>query len=147
MDNKIHEDQKNQLPLLKSWEQKQGVRRNSRVLHLPPAYNTTKEVSKPPKTPLWSNLWQPPTLTPYKEPTCPQLGEEQGNLLFVLIPHCCSRGHNKALPEFLVWPLISFYRLRIPRTLMGNTLKLCQTFVIFLRARGFATKTCCPGHW
>ena len=39
-----------------------------------------------------------PTLTPYKEPARPA-------------PPCCSRGPSKALPEFLVWPLINSYCL------------------------------------
>ena len=40
---------KPQLPLLKSREQKQGVRSKSRVLHMRPALNTTKGVGRPPK--------------------------------------------------------------------------------------------------
>ena len=47
MNNKIQRDQKitqTQLPILKSWEQKQGVGSKSRVLHIPPALNTTKGV-------------------------------------------------------------------------------------------------------
>ena len=40
--------------------------------------------------------------------------------LFVLPTPCCSGDPNKALPEFLVWPLINFYWLRKPRTLEGN---------------------------
>ena len=56
-----------------------------------------------------------PTLTSYKEPACLHLGVgggEQGKLLLVFTPPCCSRGPNKALPEFLVWPLINFYWLK-----------------------------------
>ena len=48
-----------------------------------------------------------PTLTPYKEPACPSSRSNQGNLLLVFAPLCCSL--NKALPEFLVQPLINFY--------------------------------------
>ena len=44
---------------------------------------------------------------------------EQGNVLFVLTPHCCSRGPSNALPEFLVWPLISFGWLGKAKTLVG----------------------------
>ena len=51
------------------------------------------------------------TLTPYKEPARPSSGSEQGNLLSVLAPPCCSRRPNKVLPEFLVWPLVHFYSL------------------------------------
>ena len=50
-----------------------------------------------------------PTLTPYKKPARPPSGSKQGNLLLVLAPPCCSRGPNKALPEFLVWPPVNFY--------------------------------------
>ena len=51
-----------------------------------------------------------PTLTPYKKQACPPQGvSNQGNLLFVLTAHCCSRGPSKALPKFLVWPLVNFY--------------------------------------
>ena len=54
------------------------------------------------------------TLTPCKEQArpstpWPQGASQQGNLLFVLTPPCCRKGPNKALPEFLVWPLINFY--------------------------------------
>ena len=49
------------------------------------------------------------TLTPCKEPARPALTKgEQGNLLSVLAPPCCSRGPSKALPAFLVWPFINF---------------------------------------
>jgi len=33
----------------------------------------------------------------------------------------CSRGLNKALPEFVVWLLFSLYWFRRPRTLVSNT--------------------------
>ena len=49
-----------------------------------------------------------PTLTPYNEQARqrpPQGASKHGNLLFVLTPASFSRGPNKALPEFLVWPL------------------------------------------
>lgn len=47
-----------------------------------------------------------------------------GNLLLALTPSCCSRGPNKALPEFLVWSLTinNFYWLRKPRALAGTLL-------------------------
>ena len=35
---------------------------------------------------------------------------------------CYSRGSSRALPEFLVWPLVNFYWLRRPRTLISNIL-------------------------
>ena len=55
------------LPLLKSQEQEVGVRSKSRVLCIPPALNTTKGVSKPPKPPLWPAAGCTLTLTLYKE--------------------------------------------------------------------------------
>ena len=47
-----------------------------------------------------------------------------GNLWFALAPSCCSRGPNKAVPEFLVWPLTinNIYWLRKPRTLVYTLL-------------------------
>ena len=60
MNNKIQKDQKDQLPLLKSQEQKQGVRSQSRVLHMPPAHTTTKGVGKPPKLAFQPNPWAHP---------------------------------------------------------------------------------------
>ena len=57
----IQRDQKTQLPLLKSLEQKQGVRRKSRVLRMPPAHTTTtRGVGKTPKPPLQPNPWTHP---------------------------------------------------------------------------------------
>ena len=43
-----------------------------------------------------------PTLTPYKEPTNPTSRSEEGKLLLVLAPSCCSKILNKPLLEFLV---------------------------------------------
>ena len=51
---------KAQLPLLKNWEQKQGVRSKSRVLCMPPAHDAPKGVCKPPKPPLQADLWTGP---------------------------------------------------------------------------------------
>ena len=91
-----------QLPLLKSQEPKQGVGSKSRVLCMSPAHSTTKGVGGP-------TSGHAPTLIPYKQPAHPTSGREQGKLLHVLSALCCSGGPNKALPEFLVWPLINFY--------------------------------------
>ena len=49
-----------QLPLLKSQEQKQGVRSKTRVLRMLPALNTTRGVGRPPKPPLRPNPWTYP---------------------------------------------------------------------------------------
>ena len=59
------------------------------------------------------------TFTPYKEPAHTRSGSEQGNLLLVFAPFCTCRSPYKALPEFLVWPLVNFYWLRRPRKLVG----------------------------
>ena len=60
------------------------------------------------------------TLTPFKGPAHPLPGSEQGHLLLILAPSRGSTRPNKALPEFLIWPLINFYWLRSPRTRVGN---------------------------
>ena len=65
-----------------------------------------------------------PTFTPYKEqahPLTQGASKQRADLLCVLTPPCCSRVPSKGLPEFLVWPLIDFYWLRRPWTLVGNT--------------------------
>lgn len=54
-----------------------------------------------------------PTLTPYlrdqltPSPHPPTSGRKQGNLL-VFVSLCCLLRTIKALPEFLIWPLINF---------------------------------------
>ena len=55
------------------------------------------------------NSGHSPTLTPWKQPACPLLGSKQGNCYLFSLTPCCS---NKALPEFLVWPLVNFCWLR-----------------------------------
>ena len=42
LEQEIQKDQKTQLPILKSREQKQAIRSKSRVLYMPPAHNITK---------------------------------------------------------------------------------------------------------
>ena len=51
------------------------------------------------------------SLDTHKEPACPHQGVRKRKMFFVLIPSCCSRVPNKALPEFLDWLFISFYWL------------------------------------
>lgn len=73
-----------------------------------------------PKPLLWPKLV---TLLPslhIKNKRGPTQGMSKGTLV-CSHSHCCSRGSNKALLEFLVWPLINFYWLRRPITLAGNT--------------------------
>ena len=61
-----------------------------------------------------------PTQTLFKGPACSTSGSEQGHLLLVFPPSCCCSNSNKALPEFLTWPLINFYWLKSPTTQVGN---------------------------
>ena len=74
MDNKKQKDQKPQLPLLKSWEQKQG-----------------SEAKAPQSTQHHQRWWanheshpSGPTLTSYKEPT--HLQESKGTYYLFLLP-------------------------------------------------------------
>ena len=50
----------------------------------------------------------------------PPSGSQQGHLLLLLTPLCYSMNPNKALPEFLIWPLNNFYWLKSPRTQVSN---------------------------
>ena len=52
LDPKDAKPPKTQLSLLRSWEQKQGVGSQSRVLYITLTHNTTRGVGKPPKFPL-----------------------------------------------------------------------------------------------
>ena len=107
---KIQRDQK---PNCHFWR----ARSKHRVLGTKAGYWTCPLHTTPPKG--WAkHLSHPcsptpghtPTLTPCKDQASPsQWASEQGNLSFVLTPRCCSRGRNKALPEFLVWLLVNFY--------------------------------------
>lgn len=68
----------------------------------------------PPK--VWANClshsFSPMTLGyPHPIEVTPLLGNKQGNLLLVFAPSCCGRSPSKALPEFLVWPLVHLYWL------------------------------------
>ena len=53
-----------------------------------------------------------PTLNSFEGPTHPLLDSKQGKLL-VFAPSSCSASPSKALPEFLICPLISFYWLKV----------------------------------
>ena len=80
----------------------------SRVLRMIPAHSTTEGVGRPPKPPLRPD---PPLPSPYLRNQlthAPSLGSEQGHLFLVLTPSCCSMSSSKALPKFLIWPLINF---------------------------------------
>ena len=61
---------------------------------------------------------------PFKEPphNSPlRRGDKQQHQLLVLSPLSCGPSPQKALPKFLVWPLIYFCWLKSPRTLTGNS--------------------------
>ena len=64
-----------------------------------PAHSITKGVGRPPKPSLQPH---PPINPP---PPSPYLPEQQGHLSLVFTPWCHSASPNKALPEFLIWPL------------------------------------------
>ena len=85
-------------------------------------HSTTNGVGRPPKPPLWPNQWICPNLTPFKGPVPhPSRGVSKGtSYLFSLPPSYYSMSPNKALPEFLVQPLINFYWLKSPRTWVDN---------------------------
>ena len=81
---KIQKDKKNQLPFLKSLEQKQGVRSKNRVSGAKTGHCTYPLHTTPPKG--WAkHLSHPsgptpghtPTLTPYKEQAFPPSGSKQ----------------------------------------------------------------------
>ena len=109
MDKKIQKDQKSPTANSEEPGEKQGPGSKSRVLHMHPAHTTTKGVGKPPKPPLWPDLWTRPYPHPIEGSSSSSLGSKEGNLLLVFTPSCCHRSPNKALPEFLVWPLTNFY--------------------------------------
>ena len=105
-DNKTQNNKKinkTQLPLLQSQEQKQGT------THAPYTH-TAKRVGKIPKSALQPEPWTLPLLShQIKSQLIPsQQADKQGTLLSVLKYPCYSRGPNKALSEFLVWPLVKF---------------------------------------
>ena len=58
------------------------------------------------------------SLLTFKEWACPHQRVSKGNCYFFLTPSSSSLSPNKALAEFLLWPLINFYWLRSPRTLV-----------------------------
>ena len=75
---------------------------------MPPAQGTTEGVGKPPEPPCPNP--GPTPLTPCKESApSPPWGESKGICYFFSLHPCYNRGPRKALPEFLVWPLINFY--------------------------------------
>ena len=89
-------------------------------------------------------------LLTFKECTCPHQRASKGNCYFFLTPSSCSLSPNEALAEFLLWPLINFYWLRSPRTLVWtpraekSLKKICLSPCkhMPLRPRHASTKPC-----
>ena len=97
MDNKIQKDPKN--PTAASEEA--GAKPGCWVPRVPPALNTTEGWADHLSPPSGPTPGHTPTLTLYKEPAHPASGSEQGDLLLVLAPSCCSRGPVKPCLNFL----------------------------------------------
>lgn len=97
-----------------------GGRNKNSILGMMPAQSTTKGVGRPHKSPEQPKPWtcRPPSARLRNQPIL--LECQQGHLLLVFIPLCCSMNRNKALLEILIWPLLSFYWLKSPRTQIGN---------------------------
>ena len=104
----------------------------SRVLSMIPVLSTANVASRLPKPPLPVNspiLHYPHQHTPY-------LRNQPTFLLHVFTPLCYSLSPNKTLPEFPVWPLVNFYWLNNPRTLVGNIWKRSKS-QLFLGGQHF----------
>ena len=70
---------------------------------------------RPPRP--WLSFTSPP----------PGSGREQGNMFLVFLHWCCSTSTGKALPEFLIWPLVNFYWLKGQKKKKSNTQKYEMT--------------------
>ena len=99
---------KTQLPLLRSWGQKQGTAHAPCTQchqgvgkHLNHSSGPTTE-----PVPILRTCPYPPSIKGTSSHTIP--GSKQGKLFLVFTLLCCSRGPSKALPESLVWPLLNF---------------------------------------
>ena len=87
-----------------------------RVLLTSPAHNTSKPT------------WHPPSSRP-RDPPLPSLhlrkqlapSEEWGRKCYLFSLSWHSRMPNKALPEFLVWPLVNFYCLQKAKNQVCNS--------------------------
>ena len=111
MDNKIQRDQKPGPPLLRSKEQKQVT---ACPLNIPPTKQWVNHLSHPSTGLLDTPLPSPNIRNQLTSLIWEWLGREP-----VASP---SSGPHNALPEFPVWPLINFYRVRRPRTLVNVTI-------------------------
>jgi len=111
-----------QVPFLKSREQERRVgNKKQGPAHAPCTRGLQRGGQTTKATPqAW--LLDTPLPSPHirNQGALPRWVSKRGNLLFILTPCFCSRSPKKTLPEFPVWPLINFYWLRRPRTLVGN---------------------------
>ena len=83
-------------------------------LHITPAKRWTERLRHPSKPAPWAH----PALCAYKETACsPQQANKQGTCCFFSFPWSWVPSKPS---EFPVWPLINFYWLRRPRTLVSN---------------------------
>ena len=130
LDKRYKETKKPICHFLRAWNKKAESGAKAGYCTCPLARNTTEGVGRPPKP----RLQPRPRDTPLPSPqvrnqlttTSSEWGvgvereaSKQENLLIVLTRPCYSRDLNKALPEFLLWPLINFYCLRGPDTESG----------------------------
>ena len=129
--DKIQKDQKPNGHPWRAWSK-------SRYQHTTPPQGWAKHLSH-------SSCLTPghtPTLTPYKEPA-PQTPQQARREPVCSCSPCCSRNPNKASSEFLVWPPVHFYRLRRPRTLVGNNYRAW----LKTRANLWGVFTCVNPGW
>ena len=120
MDKRYKKDQKDQLPLLKSREQKQGT------AHAPSAQHHQKGgQATPPAWPLDTPLPSPHVRNQLGSPLpSPRPGEQvsKGNCYLFSLPAAAAGSPINPCNEFLVCPLINFYWLSGLRTLVGNSI-------------------------
>ena len=98
-----------------------GAKSNSRIPRIIPIHITTKGLADHPSHPFHPTQ---PTNSPSPSLRLSPpliLGSEQGPVWLVLTASCYSISPNKALPTFLVWPLIKLHWLKGLRTQAGNT--------------------------
>ena len=81
--DKIQKDRKNPTATSETWEQKLGVRRKSRVLHISPEHRTTRGAGKPPNTPFRPD---PPLPSPRERNELAPHLREHARDLFSLLP-------------------------------------------------------------
>lgn len=86
-----------------------------------------------------------PILTPYRRPTLPPSWDKQAPVTCSWFP-CELWDTNKTLSEFHVWTLINFYWLRKQKTLVSNTFKNVQNYVISIHCLMLIIKDCVGNH-